>query len=459
VHFENYGKSTHRWYDVYAFLYKKDLVGALFRDITEHRKAEEALRQSEEKLRVFVQASSDVVYRMSADWKEMRQLRGREFIPDTNEPNRTWIEKYIHPDDQQHVWAVIKRAIKTKGIFELEHRVIRVNGSLGWIYSRAIPLLDKEGKITEWFGTASDITERKKTQEELIRSSQRMNEILESISDDFMVLDKNWNYVYANSQAAKLVGLEPKDIVGHNFWNLFPQNKGTHIERNLREAMQKREIRRFEIFGQYSRRYKLITAYPSVDGIALIATDITERKSLEKQLQEKERMAAIGQTAGMVGHDLRNPLQSIIGEVYLAKTELKSIPDSEHKVYLQESIQAIAEQISYMDKIVSDLQTFVKPVEPQMQIVKLKPLIVALLAQTNIPKMIQTNTQIPDALTVEADPQLLKRVLINLITNAIQAMQQGGELTIKAENNKHGQTRITVAVSYTHLTLPTNREV
>jgi signal transduction histidine kinase len=79
----------------------------------------------------------------------------------------------------------------------------------------------------------------------------------------------------------------------------------------------------------------------------------------------------------MVGHDLRNPLQSIIGEVYLAESELKLHPEGEHKRCLQESIQAIAEQIGYMDKIVSDLQVFVRPVDVQKQKVKLKRLIEA----------------------------------------------------------------------------------
>jgi len=68
-------------------------------------------------------ASSDVVYRMNPDWTEMRQLRGRDFIADTEEPSRTWLQKYIHPDDQSRVLAAIDKAIRTKGIFELEHRV------------------------------------------------------------------------------------------------------------------------------------------------------------------------------------------------------------------------------------------------------------------------------------------------------------------------------------------------
>ncbi len=190
--------------------------------------------------------------------------------------------------------------------------------------------------------------------------------------------------------------------------------------------------------------------------------DITARKQMEfrleeyskkleglveertKQLQEQERMAAIGQTAGMVGHDLRNPLQTIISELYLAEAELKEMPQGQRKASLKESLDGIAEQISYMDKIVSDLQTFVKPVESNLQIVELKPLAEVLLAQVIVPKCIQINMDIPDTLIIETDPQLLKRVLFNLVTNAVQAMPQGGELTIIGQSMCDGQVQITV---------------
>ena len=129
------------------------------------RDAMETLRASEERFRAFVTASSDAVYRMSPDWREMRHLQGKDFIPDTVNPNQGWLEKYIHPDDQTRVMAVITDAIRTKNIFELEHRVIRVDKSVGWTHARAIPIFDKNGEILEWFGAARDITERKQAEE------------------------------------------------------------------------------------------------------------------------------------------------------------------------------------------------------------------------------------------------------------------------------------------------------
>jgi signal transduction histidine kinase/DNA-binding response OmpR family regulator len=151
-------------------------VGAQLQLARVRREATLSLGESEARLRAFVTASSDVVYRMSPDWSEMRQLDGRDFIADTKEPRRGWIQQYIHPDDQPRVLEAIGEAIRTKSPFELEHRVLRVDGMPGWTSSRAIPLLDAEGAITEWFGTASDITPRKEAAEALGRFAIELTE-------------------------------------------------------------------------------------------------------------------------------------------------------------------------------------------------------------------------------------------------------------------------------------------
>ena len=136
-------------------------------NITDNWKTVYELREAEKRFEALLRATSDVIYRMSPDWRVMYQLVGRNFIADMEGPTSTWLQKYIPPEDQPQVIAVIKKAIRTKTVFELEHRILRPDGSLGWTFSRAIPIFDESGGIASWFGMASDITERKKAKEAL----------------------------------------------------------------------------------------------------------------------------------------------------------------------------------------------------------------------------------------------------------------------------------------------------
>jgi two-component sensor histidine kinase len=131
--------------------------------IERRRETTAALSASEERLRALVIASSDVVYSMSADWTEMRRLDGRGFLADKLEPGILWIDEYILPEDQPDVLAAIDRAVSGRRLFELEHRVRRIDGTIGWTQSRAIPIFDGD-EIVEWFGMASDVTERKEAE-------------------------------------------------------------------------------------------------------------------------------------------------------------------------------------------------------------------------------------------------------------------------------------------------------
>ena len=137
-----------------------------FVDITSRLEAQHELVGSQRRLLALVQASSQVLYRMSPEWSEMRELSGGGFLADTEQPDRDWLTHYIYPDDQERVRAAIAEAVRTKSAIELEHRVRRADGSAGWTLSRAVPITDEAGEIIEWFGAASDITERRRAAEQ-----------------------------------------------------------------------------------------------------------------------------------------------------------------------------------------------------------------------------------------------------------------------------------------------------
>ncbi|HEX7690600.1 MAG TPA: PAS domain-containing protein, partial [Burkholderiaceae bacterium] len=130
----------------------------------------------DQKFRALVTASSDAVYRMSADWSQMRELDGRDFLPHTDEPSADWLELYIPADERPRVRGAIAHAIATRTPFELEHQVVHADGTIGWTFSRAIPVVDDHGEVVEWFGAASDVTRRKRAERELHESEERLRE-------------------------------------------------------------------------------------------------------------------------------------------------------------------------------------------------------------------------------------------------------------------------------------------
>jgi PAS domain S-box-containing protein len=285
---------------------EQDSVEALAPVIVEsfmRKRAEQALLKSEERFRAFVSASSEVVFRMNPNWTELRHLEGKEFIPDTDSPNRTWLDKYIYLDDQPHVLNVINEAIRTKSVFELEHRILRMDGTLGWAYSRAVPLLDANGDIVEWFGTASDITARKSAQEALRRSEERFRAIVSSTPDHVLVQDRNLRYTMViNPQ----LGLTEQDMIGKTDFDILVKEDAerlTAIKRQVLETGKPVYVEspvishgKPEFFeGAYVPKFD---AEGQCDGLIGYFRNATERKQAEEALRESEaRLSAIFQCA------------------------------------------------------------------------------------------------------------------------------------------------------------------
>jgi signal transduction histidine kinase len=168
---------------------------------------------------------------------------------------------------------------------------------------------------------------------------------------------------------------------------------------------------------------------------------VDERSKALEEAQEtllkSQRLAAIGEAAAMVGHDLRNPLQTIVNTLYLAEKKANSSPNNG----LEGMLKNMKKQVDYINKIVSDLQDYARQLKPTLIKVNLPSQIKDTLSTIMIPENVDVAIEIPENFKLLLDPSLMKRVFTNLITNALQAMPEGGLLTIRASNTE-GNTLI-----------------
>jgi two-component system CheB/CheR fusion protein len=262
-----------------------------FTDFTDVYRAQEALRESEERFRAFVTASSDLVYRMNADWTEMRFVAGGDFLPQMDAPTERWMDVYVAPEDRPRVRAGIAEAIANKALFELEHRVRRADGSIGWTFSRAMPILDGGDRIVEWLGAASDVTARKEAEAALRGVQQQLQTLLERIPQlVWRAVDGRWTW--ANPQWTAYTGqpepesrdwgwlepLHPDDReVARTAWARAVEEGGFDLEYRIRHAAD----------GSYRWFRTRATPVRDEDGMIVewfgTSTDVDDTRTLQKR--------------------------------------------------------------------------------------------------------------------------------------------------------------------------------
>ncbi|MEZ4598496.1 MAG: GAF domain-containing protein [Syntrophotaleaceae bacterium] len=300
-----------------------DILARQTADLLDRYRAEEALRESEERFRSLILASSDAVFRMGPDWREMCQLHGRKFLADTTEPCRSWLSKYIPTKDRRQVIAVMDEAIRTRSTFELVHRVLRSDGSVGWTFSRAIPLLDEKGRVVEWFGMAKDITERKEAEEALIKNEAKYRSLFENIDEGFCIMQMifddagkpvDFRFLETNPAFEKHTGLI--DAQGKTIRQLFPRHEEHWFEIYGRIALSG-QAERFENWAEQLHRWFDLFAFrygePESRQVAVLFSDITERKKAEADIVEARKAAEEANQAksaflANMSHEIRTPM-------------------------------------------------------------------------------------------------------------------------------------------------------
>jgi PAS domain S-box-containing protein len=272
-----------------------------------------------------------------------------------------------------------------------------------------------------------------------VDNRQTYPDLYEDFDEAFIAVNWDLTIIHWNKAAERVTTVKAKNALGKNISEVLPEMLTIDISPYI-ALLQQRKRARF-MMNTISRETKKpsifeISMYPSEQGIIIVVEDKTEE-------EKTKRLSAIGATAGMVGHDIRNPLQAIVGDIYLLKESFKSLPESEAKEEAIESLDNIETNVDYINKIVADLQDYSRSINPEYSDFNLKELIETILQSISHQNNLIISVNIDPSFEITSDCSIIRRVLTNLIVNAIQAMPTGGNLTLSSFK-KEGNIIITV---------------
>ena len=448
----------YRWISDHFTLYK-DSEGQLFsiasvRDITERKKAEEALIESEEKYRSIVEINPDIIYQLDTNGIiTFMSPRINEIIGKISEELiGKNISEIVYKDDLDKVERINerrtgKRAVRRlelrltgkKGIRHVETRYVGINATGvyengyngdGKIESRGEP----KGEYIGTHGTITDITERKKT-EDLIKF---LSSITENIIDSILVTDTNFTITYANKAFEELFGYKLDELKGKTPDILNAEPNAPEIQQEIYQTVSSGETLLGESLNKrkdgstFYCEYKVMPLEDEQGNIYSyvgIQRDITERKQLEEERVKTSNLESIGVFAGGIAHDFNNILAAILGNISLAKMDIDS--KSEEFELLTD-----AENVTYRAKdLTQQLLTFAKGGAPVKETTELIELIRETTRFSLRGSNVNYRTSIaPDLRPVEIDRGQISQVINNLFINADQSMPEGGTINIKAKN-------------------------
>ena len=269
--------------------------------------------------------------------------------------------------------------------------------------------------------------------------------LTETAPDAIVSFDSNGRILLWNAAAERLFGHNRREATGSSVFDLIiPDKDVDHVTSVVRDLSASGTRRRVGRTVEMEAKRKHGEVFPIELSVSVretaggatstaIIRDISERKQMEERLLQAERLAAIGKTTAMVGHDLRNPLRGMTTMLYLAKQALKS-RKAAGKREMAGLLDTLDGQTAYMEKIVADLQDYARPLTPKLVKTSLTDLIRDTLSTMKVPRNVKVSVQVEKGIgKVLVDAGLMRRVLTNLTTNSIQSMPKGGKLTIRAD--------------------------
>jgi PAS domain S-box-containing protein len=431
-------------------------------DITDRRRAEEALRESEARYKLITDNMSDTVWLMDMDLKttwcspSVERSRGYSF----EEIKALPMERHVTPASIEIILKTLSEELtperlqqKDLNIFrELELEFYKKDGSTCWSEARFTLLRDPQGSPIGLLGVGRDITERKRVQGALRESEEKYRAIIENMQEGYHEVDLRGNFTFFNEATCKIIGYDREELLGMN-------NRQYADEENTRKVYQVynrvyrtgEPVKNFEwqIIRKNGDRRDMeisISLIKDADnhptGFRSVVRDTTDRKradaqrrEMEERLQRAEKMEVIGLLAGGVAHDLNNVLGVVIGYSEML------LMDANQSGSIRPSLVKIMNGGQKAAAIVQDLLALARRGVSGREVLNLNKIIAECRKSPEFEKLASYHPSVK--IETDLDPRLfnvsgssvhLGKTLFNLVSNASEAMPRGGILTIKTAN-------------------------
>jgi len=426
-----------------------DLISLI--DITERKKAEQQLKESEEKFRtiaeqyfmgILILQDFNIKYfnnRFSQitgySRAEIEKWRAQEFF------------KIIHPEDKESVKNTIFKKYRgeIEKIKKYEFRLVKKNGEIMWveIFSKTITYEGAEADLT----TMIDITERKKNQQKLKESEKKFRNIFEAIPDLFFLVDSESTILDYRGQPEKLY-VPPEEFLGNKMIELLPDELGKRAANSIKKTIETKKQQLFEYtlkINDIKKYYEARLLFYSENQVAIFIRDISQRKKAEKMIKEEvKRLKEIDDMRrdliSRVSHELKTPIMAISGateyllETYHAKLESEPI----------RFLQMIDSNEKRLEKLIENLLDISRINYQKIQIAKQEVNLGSLIKNVcNEMKYLRKKRgldiefNIPPEIELNVDKIRIEQVIMNLLSNAIKNTPPGGLITISINKKKY----------------------